>query len=319
MKHTDIIIDSDAHFEIDPITRGISNLSPNKMTIIQYDHNSERFTFSMPRFVEGHDMSMSDKVEIHYINIDAGTKEQVCGVFESTDMEVNEEENKLSFSWLISKNATKYVGILSFVVRFSCFDSGDKLAYVWNTGVYSGIAVSKGMYNGEAIVEEYTDVLRQWEEKIKDSVKPYIVTLDYDFETLEVTDSLKHEGIAIGSSDIIDAYNSGKTVILVANGSEIGQLTYVGEYYVRFLLVDTYNHLEFMVIDTSCTITRLINENAENKVNDPESVSEDDYWSVEKYPSMNIMRNYVEGKTGDIETALDNIIAIQNSLMGVSE
>ena len=156
-------------------------------------------------------------------------------------------------------------------------------------------------------------------EDVTNDIKSYIVTLDYDFETLEVTDPLKHEGIAIGSGDITDAYSSGKTVILVANGSEIGQLTYVGEYYVRFLLVDTYNHLEFMVMETSCTITRLINENAENKVNDPESVSEDDYWSGEKYPSMNIMRNYVEGKTGDIETALDNIIAIQNSLMGVSE
>lgn len=32
-----------------------------------------------------------------------------------------------------------------------------------------------------------------------------------------------------------------------------------------------------------------------------------------------VIKAYVDGITGDIETALDNIIAIQNGLMGVSE
>ena len=67
-KHGRQIIDADAHFTIDPVTRNIANNAPEKNTILQGDHNSERFTFKIPRHIDGHDMLTSNNVRIPYIN-----------------------------------------------------------------------------------------------------------------------------------------------------------------------------------------------------------------------------------------------------------
>lgn len=68
MPHSHSIYDTDKHFLIDPSTRSITALS-DKLTLIQYDHNCERYTFEIPRIIEGHDMSDCDSVEIHFDNI----------------------------------------------------------------------------------------------------------------------------------------------------------------------------------------------------------------------------------------------------------
>ena len=51
MAHSHAIIDDDLYFTIDPSTREIKNES-QKVKLMQYDHNSEQFTFELPRFVE---------------------------------------------------------------------------------------------------------------------------------------------------------------------------------------------------------------------------------------------------------------------------
>ena len=50
MAHTHDVIDYDKHFVIDPVTRQIDNKS-GKIVLMQNDHNSERFTFEIPRYV----------------------------------------------------------------------------------------------------------------------------------------------------------------------------------------------------------------------------------------------------------------------------
>ena len=76
MAHLHSVYDTDAHFKIDPITKVITNMATQKVKLMQFDKGSERFTFEIPRFVEGHDMTLCNKVKIHYNNIDATTKEQ---------------------------------------------------------------------------------------------------------------------------------------------------------------------------------------------------------------------------------------------------
>ena len=49
MAHNDKIKDCDAFFEVDPITRQIINKTPAKIVLMQGDHNSEKFTFTLPR------------------------------------------------------------------------------------------------------------------------------------------------------------------------------------------------------------------------------------------------------------------------------
>jgi hypothetical protein len=172
MKH---IHDTDPHFKIDPVTRAITTTSL-KIQIIQGDHNSERFTFEVPRTVEGHDLSLCDKVQVHYINISKFNKDdQSVDVYETDDFRVSPTDaTKVTCSWLISGNATKYEGPLSFVVRFVCL-TGGKVSYSWSTAIYNGINVSAGINNGESVVTEYSDVLEEWYQRLIEAGGPDIV------------------------------------------------------------------------------------------------------------------------------------------------
>lgn len=165
LKHS--VYDTDTHFSINPVTRALKNESSTKTSVIQHDHNSERFTFQIPRYIEDHDMSLCDTIQVHYNNIDAKTKKQNQGAYEVDDMQISpDDDDVVILSWLISSNATKYVGGLNFLIRFACTGENGHVYYVWNTAIYTGISVSSGIYNGEAIVEDCADILQQWKEQM---------------------------------------------------------------------------------------------------------------------------------------------------------
>ena len=164
--HVHSVYDTDMHFIIDPISRAIRNEAIPKTTVVQYDHNSERFTFEIPRYVEGHDMSTCNRVRVHYINI-GSKQEKNDGVYDVEDLTISPESDDVVIcSWLISQNATKLVGPLNFKLAFAC-ESDGALDYLWNTAINKDISVSDGMDNGEAIVEQYADILEQWEGRIE--------------------------------------------------------------------------------------------------------------------------------------------------------
>lgn len=162
MAHKHSVYDTDSHFKINAVTHAIQNTS-GKIALIQGDHNSERFTFEIPRKIDDHDMSLCDVVQVHYINIDSANKTNVSkDVYDVTDLDVSPDDNDVVIcSWLIDGNATKYAGSLNFLVKFKCTTNG-VTDYVWNTAIHSGVSVSSGMDNGEVIVEDYSDVLEQW-------------------------------------------------------------------------------------------------------------------------------------------------------------
>ena len=119
MGHVHTVSDTDTIFSINPITRAIKNESNRKTTLIQGDHNSERYTFEIPRYIEEHDMSLCNKVEVHYLNIgENGTKKK--GIYTVDDLKLSEDKEKVICSWLISENATEYKGALNFLVRYMC-------------------------------------------------------------------------------------------------------------------------------------------------------------------------------------------------------
>ena len=118
MGHSHIVLDTDTHFTIDPLTRAIINQS-DKNAVMQYDHNSERLTFSMPRHIEGHDMSVCNKVEAHFMNIDSKTKDVISGHRELDDFQIDPaDDEKVRVSWLITKGSTKLGGKLNFLLNF---------------------------------------------------------------------------------------------------------------------------------------------------------------------------------------------------------
>lgn len=169
MAHEHSVYDSDKHFRIDPATREIINES-GKIVLIQHDHNSERFTFEIPKEVDGHDMSLCNVVQIHYLNIEKGsgiTHTEYEGLYEADDLQASPTSNDVVIcSWLLSRNATQYVGSLNFVVRFACVSDDGTIDYDWSTAIHSGIAISDGIRNTEVVAEEYADVLEQWRQEL---------------------------------------------------------------------------------------------------------------------------------------------------------
>lgn len=172
MSHSHSIYDTDLHFVINPNTRNIDNAS-GKTTLVQYDHNSERFTFEIPRMIDGHDMSMSDLVQIHYVNTSSASKSTYnSGVYIVDDLQLSPgSEDVVIFSWLVSGNATGHVGKLEFGIRFVCDDGDGKPDYIWNTATHTGMSIISSIYNGNVVTEEYPDVIAQWDARIKNLEK----------------------------------------------------------------------------------------------------------------------------------------------------
>lgn len=168
MNHEQIIIDTDPCFEINTITREIQSSSQSKSVIMQFDHNSERFGFSMVRYVEGHDMSKC-KIEVHFVNEDTQKKEKIKDKYKINDLIVDpENDGKIKFSWLLSGNTSTFEGNLVFSVRFTCLDEDDKITYSWGTAICSSILVAKGMNNDEYIINEYPDAFEILKKELGD-------------------------------------------------------------------------------------------------------------------------------------------------------
>ena len=166
MPHTHPIVDDDPHFIINPDTREITHASPEKLVLIQGDHMSERYTFELPKTVDGHDMSLCNDIQIHFINVNgsnsAETSKSVYGVVDFGPKDGDDET--LEFSWLISQHATLFAGALSFAVRFICRDENNQIQYVWNTAPFSGVTISTGIDNGQDMADNtyYNTILETW-------------------------------------------------------------------------------------------------------------------------------------------------------------
>lgn len=165
--HVHPVTDSDTYFIIDPISRAIENTARKKNTLMQYDHGSEVFTFELPRYVEGHDMILCNRVLVHWNNIDGETGEENAEATDIYDLQVdpNNEDNVIC-SWEITRNSTQLVGILSFLLQYMCVDDEGNATYEWHTDIYEGIEIKKTRRNGEASVIEYTDILEQWRQRL---------------------------------------------------------------------------------------------------------------------------------------------------------
>ena len=146
MAHKHSLYDADTHFKIDPVTRAIENMS-GKTVLMQKDHNSEIFTFELPRYVDGHDMSECNRVEAHFINTDNATKEKSRDYRTLTDLQVSpDSEEVVICSWQLDKDVTAFAGSLAFMLRFSCVaDDGAAVDYAWHTASYDKFTVQKNL------------------------------------------------------------------------------------------------------------------------------------------------------------------------------
>lgn len=171
MSHIHNIIDTDSHFRINPVTRVVSTKA-EKLYVTQYDHNSERFTFQIEKYVEEHDMSQCDRIEIHYTNITRTRKEQNDDVYIVSKDDIEADYDTLYFSWLISSNATQLVGALKFSITFVCLDDEGNVSYTWSTTTYENVQVITKIANAAMVVQKYPDLYNQLKQDILASIPP---------------------------------------------------------------------------------------------------------------------------------------------------
>ena len=158
MVHTHNIVDTDVNFIIDPITRSITTGS-SKLYLTQHDHNSERYTFQIPRIIEGHDIYECDNIVIDYTNTDKKKTSTKRGAFLVTEIEA--DDDNVYFTWLVSREATQLVGYMTFSVAFRCYDREGNIVYEWGTDKFSRITILEKTRYDQVIVPQYPDILAQ--------------------------------------------------------------------------------------------------------------------------------------------------------------
>jgi hypothetical protein len=160
--HEELVQDTDTCFVIDKFTREIKSSLSSGRTLIQFDHNSERFTFKLPRYIDNHDMSECNKVEVHYINVGIGGNNKHKDMCPVTDLHIDpEDQESVLCSWLVSQNATQFAGTLNFIIHYACVEN-DVTTYSWHTGIYKGVKIGEGINNIADVVELNADVIEQW-------------------------------------------------------------------------------------------------------------------------------------------------------------
>jgi hypothetical protein len=169
-----LVVDDAVLFRVDPVTRRISKVSEDDIVLIKGDHNSERYRIALPRYIDGHDMSLCDIARVHYINIASESRIETADIYEATDLALiledgmsEEDATEISFTWLVSRTATVDYGTLVFTIELACSTEDKKsTSYSWNSGVYSNITVDDGINNSKLITSVYGDILQGWWEKL---------------------------------------------------------------------------------------------------------------------------------------------------------
>lgn len=206
MGHEHNVRDLDARFKIDPVTKQIKNESKKKLILAQGDHNSEIYGFSCPRYIESHDMSLCNRVEVHFFNYDSQTKKVNSGKYTVEDLKVGEDESTIEFSWTISGNGTQLEGYTEFLIRFKCVDENNVVTYAWNTLFFSDVSVGRGSNVDELFETEYVDIIEQWKASVLQGFEDEFTEWKGKIETQVATDINKWKQEA--SEEVDDHFNS---------------------------------------------------------------------------------------------------------------
>lgn len=175
-QHDHNLVDDDNRFIIDGGTRQLNNVSGVKPSLMQYDHNSEKFVFEMPRYIDSHDMLNCDRLEVHYTNSTSGTSKSsrvaTAGVDNLTSslQEDLEDSNKLTFEWTITQNATQLAGTLIFQFKFWCkgnvSDDVDEAEYIWHSGKYSFVEILPSLNITDDLINKYPNAIEELDMRV---------------------------------------------------------------------------------------------------------------------------------------------------------
>ena len=119
MAHIHTVIDSDVHYKIDKITRDVANTFEIKKALVQHDHNSERITFEMPRYIDGHDIMECNRREILFINADMVEKDKKSGKMVLAETLCSDAARKrLDLKWEVwAERFNKYLNYIQSLIN----------------------------------------------------------------------------------------------------------------------------------------------------------------------------------------------------------
>lgn len=135
-------------------------------------------------------MSLSDRIEVHYINIDRRTNATSKDVYIIDDAFV--DGDKLTFSWLVSGNATKYYGRLNFIILFECLDPDGNYTYKWNTEICKLLTIGEGISNTSAVIEDHSDILEKFKKEILEEASNKSIQPDWNQNDSTAADYVKN-------------------------------------------------------------------------------------------------------------------------------
>lgn len=141
-------------------------------------------------------MSSSDRIEVHYINIDRRTNATSRDVYIIDDAAV--DGDKLTFSWLISGNATKYYGRLNFIILFECLDPDGNYTYKWNTEICKLLTIGEGISNTSAVIEDHSDILEKFKKEILEEAGEKSIQPDWNQNDSTAVDYVKNRPFYTG-------------------------------------------------------------------------------------------------------------------------
>ena len=185
LTHSDVLVNADALCEIDIHTRKITRKS-KKSEFQQYDHNSERIGFTMERMNDGHDMSQCDRVAIKYLNV------RQDDMYIVDDVSVSDDGKHVTFTWLVSANATQEIGSLIFNINFRCWNDEGDITYNWSTHPCSTYSILKGVPSMDSNPKEQYDFWARYKGLVDtvtenvDSVEERVVKINSDAQKAEI-------------------------------------------------------------------------------------------------------------------------------------
>ena len=278
--HKHPVYDTDLHLIIDPVTRSVKNNS-GKTVLMQNDHNSERFTFELPRYIDEHDMTLCNIVEVHYININGTNKsEQSSGIYSVDDLSISrDDENVVTGTWLVSRNGTVYPGSLNAIFRFACVDEDThEITYQWFSDIYTGLKISKGIYNADTLTEDNDiDILAAWKQEVISAAQE---------NAKIITDGIIHM-LNEAEQTLLDYYKQASGIMFTVN-FETGNLEYISPN-ITFVINEDTGNLEWSTDSNS--LEDLIKDSLANSVND-------------KFASVEEQLNKTNTKVNNIESVL---------------
>lgn len=132
---------------------------PNSMKkiAVQYDHNIETITFSIPRYWDTKDMSTM-QVYINYLLPDKTPGSYIGDGF---GVDPNNSD-RLIFSWTISRNVTQLKGNVYALICVKDVDDNGNERVHWNSELCRDLYISEGLEtDSPPPVEEYPDIITQ--------------------------------------------------------------------------------------------------------------------------------------------------------------